>query len=138
VVAAAELRPSQCELVGQKVAAMMVDASFDPVRNPVFVSRDDYLIDGHHRWAAVVGRDAADGTLGEWTMDAVRVDAPISEVLLLANQWAAAFGIEKAAGSSPRSCARSPRADACRSGRPARRFREDVPMPAFGEVRCPK
>jgi hypothetical protein len=100
VLPAVSLKASQCELLGPVAAALMVDANFDPARNPVFISRDNYLVDGHHRWAAVVGRDAADGMLGESTVDAVRVDAPIWEVLRIANRWAAAFGIQQA-GSSP-------------------------------------
>jgi hypothetical protein len=103
-VPATRLKPSQCELVGPIVAAMMVDERFDPSRNPVFISRDDYLVDGHHRWAAVVGRDAADGRLGDATLAAVRVDAPVSEVLRIANEWAAAYGIQHAAGSVSGSC----------------------------------
>jgi hypothetical protein len=97
-VPAASLKASQAELVGSKVATMMVDKSFDPGRNPVFVSRDNYVIDGHHRWAAVVGRDTLDGVLGDKPMNIYRVDAPISEILQIANKWADDFGIRAAAG----------------------------------------
>lgn len=92
-IPAAKLRASQAELVGANVAQMMTDETFDPGKDPIFVSRDDYVIDGHHRWAAVVGRDAADGTLGQSTMNIRRVDAPISEILLRANEWSKKFGI---------------------------------------------
>ena len=54
--------------------------------------------DGHHRWAAVVGRDAADGKLGDTKMNVIRVNAPISEVLHLANAWSTRFGIQQVAG----------------------------------------
>ena len=97
-VPAARLKASQAELVGPKVALMMVDKNFDPGRNPVFVSRDDYVIDGHHRWAAVVGRDTIDGVLGDKPMNIYRIDAPISEILHIANRWADDFGIRPAAG----------------------------------------
>ena len=98
VLPAAQLRASQRELIGSKVAKMMADRSFDPAKNPVFISSDNYVVDGHHRWAAVIGRDAEDGKLGDLTMNAIRVNAPITEVLHLANAWSAKFGIQQAAG----------------------------------------
>ncbi|CAN5832054.1 hypothetical protein BH24ACT15_BH24ACT15_33480 [soil metagenome] len=94
-VSAASLRASQNELVGATVAGMMRATEYDPGKEPIFISRDNYVIDGHHRWAAVVGRDALDGTLGDLPMNVVRVDAPISEVLLLAKTWSKAFGIRQ-------------------------------------------
>jgi hypothetical protein len=90
---AARLRASQAELVGSNVAGMMTSTHYDPAAAPIFVSRDDYVIDGHHRWAATVGRDAADGRLGGLKMKTLRVDAPISRILRLANAWAKNFGI---------------------------------------------
>lgn len=98
VIPAANLRASQRELVGTKVAKMMVDKSFDPAKNPIFISSDNYVVDGHHRWAAVVGRDAENGVLGDAMMNAVRVNAPIAEVLHLANAWSQKFGIKQAVG----------------------------------------
>lgn len=100
---AARLKASQAELVGPKVAKMMLDKSFDPAKNPIFISRDNYVVDGHHRWAAVVGRDTVDGRLGDLKMKVIRVDAPISEVLKLANAWAQTFGIAAAAGVKKKS-----------------------------------
>lgn len=98
-VSAASLKASQSELVGSKVAGMMSNADYNPASKTIFISRDNYVIDGHHRWAATVGRDSEDGNLGGHKMRVVRVDAPISEVLHLANVWARRFGIAaKAAG----------------------------------------
>jgi len=97
-IPAAKLKASQREMVGSKVAKMMADKSFDPAKNPVFVSKDNYVVDGHHRWAAVVGRDAEDGHLGDLDMNIVRVNAPISEVLHLASAWSEKFGIKQAEG----------------------------------------
>lgn len=98
-VPAASLKASQSELVGPKVAGMMSNKDYNPAKKPIFVSRDGYVIDGHHRWAATVGRDLADGKAGDMNMNVVMVDAPISKVLRIANQWANEFGIApKAAG----------------------------------------
>jgi hypothetical protein len=92
---AAALKASQHELDGPKVAAMMLDKRFDLVRNPLFISRDNYVVDGHHRWAAAVGRDAGEGPFGDLNMAVTRIDAPISEVLHLAEQWSIEFGIQQ-------------------------------------------
>ena len=92
-VPAASLKASQAELIGPRVAAMMTGRSFDPHEGHIFISRDNYVVDGHHRWAAVVGLDAKDNKLGDITMNVVRVDAPISEVLHIANRWTRQFGI---------------------------------------------
>lgn len=98
-VPAARLKASQAELVGANVAGMMTNTAFNPAKEPIFVSRDNYVIDGHHRWAAVVGRDAADNRLGQLKMRVVRVDAPISEVLKIAKRWTKDFGIAAKSGS---------------------------------------
>lgn len=98
-IPAARLKASQAELVGANVAGMMTNKSFDPAKEPIFTSRDNYVIDGHHRWASVVGRDAANSRLGKLRMRELRVDAPISEVLKLANEWTKKFGIAAKSGS---------------------------------------
>lgn len=93
-VPAASLKASQAELVGPKVAGMMAAKGYDPGKEPIFVSRDNYVIDGHHRWAAVVGRDAEDAHLGDLSMNVRRVDAPISEILRIANKWTEKVGLK--------------------------------------------
>lgn len=92
-VPASGLRASQSELLGPHVAGMMMAAGYDPGKDPIFISRDNYVLDGHHRWAAVVGRDAEDGTLGQSTMNVIRIDAPMSELLFEAIDWTARFGL---------------------------------------------
>lgn len=104
---AASLRATQRELVGSDVAQMMLDRSFKLENKPIFVSRDNYVIDGHHRWAAAVGRDAEDGKLGDTTLRVVRIDAPITEVLAIAKKWSQDFGIAQKA-AKPDSRRRAP------------------------------
>ena len=94
-IAANKLKASQSQLSGQKISAMMNDRSFQPGKEPIFVTRDNYVVDGHHRWAAVVGRDLEDGTVNGDRISIVRIDAPISEVLQLANRFGTRFGIAK-------------------------------------------
>lgn len=98
---AAFLKASQREMVGAKVSGMMRNKSYDPAKEPIFVSRDNYVIDGHHRWAAVVGRDAADGKLGNEDaamMKIIKIDMPISEVLIVSRDWTKKVGLEGKAG----------------------------------------
>ena len=94
-IEANKLKASQSQLSGQKISAMMNDRSFQPGKEPIFVTRDNYVVDGHHRWAAVVGRDLEDGTVNGDRISIVRIDAPISEVLQLANRFGTRFGIAK-------------------------------------------
>jgi hypothetical protein len=99
-VLASELRASQNELVGEKVAGMMTNEDFNPAGEPIFVSRDGYVIDGHHRWAAQVGRDLEDGNIGDLPLNVRVVDMDIEEVLDEANKFASEFGIApKTAGN---------------------------------------
>ena len=97
-VKASSLKASQRELIGTKIGAMMRNRDFDPAGEAIFVSRDGYVIDGHHRWAAQVGRDLEDGKLGDKMLNVKVVDLPISTVLREAVRWADEFGIESAAG----------------------------------------
>lgn len=95
----AKLKASQRELVGTKVAAIISHKDFANIsRNPIFVSNDGYIVDGHHRWAAIVGEDARDGKLGDSKIQARVINAPITEVLHLANAWASKFGIKQNTG----------------------------------------
>jgi hypothetical protein len=71
----------------------MAKDMWHPGKDPIFVSRDGYVIDGHHRWAAVVNVDAADGTLGQDSMPVVVIDLSIHEALADAKVFTADFGI---------------------------------------------
>jgi len=93
-VEASSLKASQAELIGAKVAGIMTKEKYND--GTIYVSRDDYVIDGHHRWAAAVGADAEDG-LGDLKIKVVRVDMPISEVLKVSNAFTEEFGIERKA-----------------------------------------
>ena len=91
-VAAASLKASQAELIGAKVAGIMTKKSYK--EGTIYISKDNYVIDGHHRWAAAVGADASDG-LGDLKLKVVRVDMNIAEALQVANDFTDEFGIEK-------------------------------------------
>jgi hypothetical protein len=93
---AASLKASQAELKGANVAFMMSPegqkiVGLDDTR--IFVSSDGYVIDGHHRWAAQVGLDSSDGSLGDRNMKVTVIDMPISQVLQVTNDFADEIGI---------------------------------------------
>lgn len=94
---AASFKATQDQLVGDKVAGIekfMETAPKDSrVFEPIFVTRDHYIIDGHHRWAAMVGLDAKDGVLGNFPMAVRVVDMDIGEALAAARAFAADWGI---------------------------------------------
>ena len=92
------LKASQTELIGSKVGGMMKaieNGKIDLQDERIFVSKDGYILDGHHRWAAAIGVEAKDGKLNDndITMNVTRVDANIKELIPLANEFAADFGI---------------------------------------------
>lgn len=93
-VKATELKASQMELRGDKVNGMVANKDFDPAGEPIFISKDGYVIDGHHRWAAQVVRDIRDGKSGDLPLNVIVVDMPIKKVLKHAKQWADRVGIE--------------------------------------------
>lgn len=100
-VPAAFLKASQNELNGAKVGgmALSMDAGTMPPGS-ILVSSDNYVIDGHHRWAASVAQDyREDQSLGELKMDIVRIDMPIQQILDYANAFTAEMGIPPAQAS---------------------------------------
>jgi hypothetical protein len=82
---------------GKPIDLDMAEAMWTPDAGSIFVSRDGYVIDGHHRWAAIVGMDAADGVMGggEYAgeMQIIEVDLGIHEVLADARAFTQQFGI---------------------------------------------
>ena len=93
------LKASQIELNGAKVAAMteVLDNGGTLGGDPrIFVSHDNYIVDGHHRWAANVAHDIGDASDGDVEMQVARVDMDILELLAAANDFASDNGIPQA------------------------------------------
>lgn len=91
------LKASQNELNGVKVAGIanaIRENKLDEAS--LFVSRDNYIVDGHHRWAATVGVDLDDGRPGDLSMPVSRIDTDIITILSEANTFAAEWGIPQA------------------------------------------
>jgi hypothetical protein len=92
-VPASSLKASQKELKGTKVNGMVNNKDFEPSDRAIYVSRDGYVIDGHHRWAAQVYRDIADGRSGELPLKVRVVDLDIKDALKATNAFADEIGI---------------------------------------------
>jgi hypothetical protein len=91
------LKSTQKELVGEKVAGIATgirDGTVDITGGDrILVSKDNYILDGHHRWAGAILNDAEDGHLGDSTMPIVRVDMGILDLVDAANAYAKDQGI---------------------------------------------
>jgi hypothetical protein len=104
---ASHLKATQTQLVGAKVAGFAnaflhgVPKAVTAMKEPIMVTRDGYVIDGHHRWGANMLADAVDGRLGNDTpMNVRRVDMDIGAMIPLANHWAQQVGIASAAAKA--------------------------------------
>ncbi|HUV09668.1 MAG TPA: zeta toxin family protein, partial [Acidimicrobiia bacterium] len=97
-VDASHLRASQNELEGGKVANIsnaIESGKFNPAdAPPIFTTADNYVIDGHHRWAAVVGAQyALDQHV---TFPVQQLDTDIVTALAMATDFAEQMGIPRA------------------------------------------
>jgi hypothetical protein len=82
---AARLRPSQEEINRERVEDVkeeIVEKKLDP-NVPLVVSRDGYVIDGHHRWAAYKSHKPMK------RLPVLLVEAPARDVLSVAATWGA-------------------------------------------------
>ena len=77
------LRATQSELNGVKVATIAAKLKANPEKkqNRIIVSREGYILDGHHRWAAQIGIDAENNRLGDVKTRIARVDIGIIDLL---------------------------------------------------------
>jgi len=89
------LKATQTELVGAKVAGMTKALEKDPnhpgITAPIYVSRDGYVIDGHHRWAAITSMAIKNGKPAK--MDVIVIDADNEDVINTSNKFAQDMGI---------------------------------------------
>lgn len=102
-IAASHMRASQRELDGVKVAGMArrlrAGATMDDP--PILLGRSDYVIDGHHRWAAKVGVDLSTEE-PDPEMNVVRADLDVLELIAEARRFADEWGMpQKGVGESP-------------------------------------
>jgi phage-related protein (TIGR01555 family) len=93
---ASHLRATQDELEGAKAAkiARKIDAKGEAkAMRRLFISKDDYILDGHHHWAAKLGVDSRDGKLDKHLkMKVARVNVGITKLLELAREFTGGKG----------------------------------------------
>jgi len=97
-VPADRLKATQSELVGPKVAGMskvLADPNhpaYGKITAPIYVSNDGYVLDGHHRWAAVVAHNASN-PYNQIPMNFRVIDEPIEPLVKRSNKFAEEIGI---------------------------------------------
>lgn len=96
-----KLKATQNQLVGTKIASMLDALKNKPenetkgIRAPIFISKDGYILDGHHRWAALVGLDLANGGGPDVKMDVLQIDLSAKELVKYTNNFANKMGIKQ-------------------------------------------
>ena len=98
-VEASRLKSTQNQLVGSKVVGMIDALKKNPqdpnIAAPIFVSKDGYVLDGHHRWAAMVGLNFSSEKPVH--MNIVEVDMGIDDLVEYTNNFADEMGIRQKA-----------------------------------------
>ena len=72
-----DLKSSQGEFNKDAIASLMVDTK--TVKSAIVISKDNYVLDGHHRWAANYNNDEK--------TNAIQVDLPILELIRVAKTF---------------------------------------------------
>jgi len=99
------LKATQSELVGVKVAGMskvLADKkhpAYGKITAPIYVSRDGYVLDGHHRWAAVVAHNASNPD-DQIEMQVRVIDEDIEPLVKRSNKFAEDIGIRAKAADT--------------------------------------
>src|SRR5262249_38642727 len=85
---AENLRATQSEIDGVKVATQMNRIRKEGFYKRLVISRDDYILDGHHTWAGQLGLDAQDNKLSnDKHVKVARVDISITKLIEIADKW---------------------------------------------------
>jgi hypothetical protein len=99
-IAVADLKPSQSQIWLEKVVGMSL--YFGPLKQsseflheaPIIVSRDGYILDGHHRFGAAMVSNPS------LKLTALKVDMEIRELVKMARSYGNAIGNEQKAAES--------------------------------------
>ena len=91
---ARNLRATQSEISGEKVAASMARIKEEGFYKRLVVSKDDYILDGHHTWAGQLAVDAEDGNLKNDGREVkiARVNISITKLVAEAEKWTGGKG----------------------------------------------
>lgn len=98
-VRASHLRASQNQIVGARVVQLIKETQAgtrDLREKPIFVTRDNYVVDGHHHWAAIVGHGYAKNK--DMQIPVYKLDMEIGQALAMANEFTKKSGLAPKAG----------------------------------------
>ena len=89
---ASKLKESQVELIPNKVKGIAAKYSKPTDMKPLIISKDNYIIDGHHRWAAAIYKFGNDVKIPVHRINLKRDDA-IELYISIANQLDEVMGM---------------------------------------------
>lgn len=100
---ATDIKATQNQLNADKVAGMAwalltnpdTQKPEHPLRQPLIVSADGYVLDGHHRWAALATYDMMNGKEDVVDVPVVKVDMDIEDLVDMSNQFGDEFGLQR-------------------------------------------
>lgn len=93
------LKATQNQLLGVKVAGMSQilqdpnHPAYNKIINPIYVSKDGYVLDGHHRWAAIVSHNMM-FPQHQIPLKVKVINEDIIPLVKLSNKFAKDIGIE--------------------------------------------
>lgn len=91
---AGRMRASQNQMDGGKVGEMLKSlekGTLTPA--PLFISKENYVVDGHHGWAATVAKEYKEGK--EIKIPVYRVDMPILDLLKYTTDFSSKMGLRQ-------------------------------------------
>lgn len=100
-ISASHLRASQSQIVGSRVVQLVNEANAgtrDLREKPIFVTRDNYIVDGHHHWAADVAYNYQHGK--DYKIPVHKLDCDIGKALDMANEFTKAQGLAPKSGAT--------------------------------------
>ncbi len=79
------LHITQKEINADKVVGMINGAKESSLAKPIIISKDNYIVDGHHRFVALLNKD------NKYKIETYQVDLPIRELLKLIDKYPKTF-----------------------------------------------
>ncbi len=90
-----KLKATQNQLVGARIAMRVGQMQDNPnhkkFKMPYFISKDGYILDGHHGWASVLAYCLIHKVIVK--INVIEVDMPIKKLVKLANKFTTEIGI---------------------------------------------
>ena len=97
VIGASSLKATQNEINGVIVASMWWTLKQNPkhsmLRSALLIAKDNYILDGHHRWAAINALEYGQAKARKVSMRVMRVNTDITTLLKEALQFVKEYGI---------------------------------------------